>query len=118
MDIYERLKKLCESQNTTITQVAKDLKLSTSMPTAWKNGICPSGETVVKLAKYFDCTTDYILRGNKPTDEEVAQGVANFEMTPDKEELLMLYEEIGSKLGKEAQSSFLSYARFLVDGKK
>lgn len=54
---------------------------------------------------------------NMPLLDEELQGVSNFEMTPDKEELLMLYEEIGGKLGAEAQRSFLSYAKFLVDGK-
>ena len=53
-----------------------------------------------------------------PTTEDEEFGVSNYELTPDKEELLMLYEEIGSKLGSEAQKGLINYARFLVDGAK
>ncbi len=68
----------------------------------------PSADVLNKLAIALDC----------PTIEENAQGVTNYELTPDKEELLMLYEEIGSKLGAEAQKGLITYARFLVDGTK
>ena len=51
-----------------------------------------------------------------PTTDEFLQGVTNFVITSDKEELLMLYDEIGSKLGKDAQKGFVNYARFLVNG--
>lgn len=51
-----------------------------------------------------------------PTLVEIEQGVSSFELTPEQEELLMLYDEIGSKLGKDAQKGFVNYARFLVNG--
>ncbi len=68
----------------------------------------PSAEVLNKLA----IALDY------PTLEEQTQGVSNYELTPDKEELLMLYEEIGSKLGLEAQKSLITYARFIAEGNK
>lgn len=67
----------------------------------------PSAEVLKKLAIALD----------EPYIDEVTQGVSNYELTPDKEELLMLYEEIGSKLGAEAQKSFIIYAKFLIDNK-
>lgn len=68
----------------------------------------PSADVLNKLAAALD----------EPYIDEVSQGVVNYEITPDKEELLMLYEEIGSKLGAEAQKGLISYARFLVGDNK
>ncbi len=68
----------------------------------------PSADVLKKLAVALD----------EPYIDEITQGVYNYELTPDKEELLMLYEEIGSKLGAEAQKGLITYARFLVDGAK
>lgn len=68
----------------------------------------PSAEVLNKLATALD----------EPCIDEFSQGVSNYEMTPDKEELIMLYEEIGSKLGAEAQKGLIAYARFLVGDNK
>lgn len=67
----------------------------------------PSADVLNKLANAL----------GEPYIDEVSQGVSNYEMTPDKEELLMLYEEIGSKLGAEAQKGLITYAKFLVENK-
>ena len=58
---YNRLKQLCKSKNTSITAVLKALNISTSKGTAWKNGSAPSSEIVIKLAEYFDVSTDFLL---------------------------------------------------------
>ncbi len=93
---YDKLVEITGLPKSTITNtMLKYLKHS------------PSADVVNKIA----------IALQVPLLEEELQGVSNFEMTPDKEELLMLYEEIGGKLGAEAQRSFLSYAKFLVDGK-
>ncbi len=68
----------------------------------------PSTDVLNKLATALD----------EPCIDEIEQGVSTYEITPDKEELLMLYEEIGNKLGTEAQKGLITYARFLVDGAK
>lgn len=39
MNLYERLNLLCTQRGTTITNVIKELGLSTSLPTNWKKGI-------------------------------------------------------------------------------
>ncbi len=118
MKIYERLQILCKERNTTITQVARELKISTSMPTAWKKGICPSAETIVKLADYFDCSTDYILR-DKPSTVDEYEGLLEFKnLTAEQQELLMYFNEIGERLGSEAQKALITYAKFVAEGSK
>lgn len=62
---YERFKKLCEEKNTTQTDVLRKLKLSTSSGGAWRRGAMPNGDAVIKLSKYFNVTTDYLLLGEK-----------------------------------------------------
>ena len=58
---YEKLNQLCKDNNTSITALLKYLNLSTSKGTAWKNGSVPNGDTLVKLADYFDCSIDYLM---------------------------------------------------------
>lgn len=61
------MKDLCALNRTNITQLAKDLGLSTSMPTKWKNGAVPKSNTVQKIAEHFGVTTDQLLAESEPT---------------------------------------------------
>lgn len=58
---YDVLSTLCSSRNTTITAMLKELNISTSKGTAWKNGSTPNGEIISTIADYFNVTTDYLL---------------------------------------------------------
>lgn len=55
--------------------------------------------------------------GLTPTADEMAHGVSNYNLTEDQDELLILYDAIGDKLGKEAQKALLLYAKFLLENK-
>ncbi|AYH40748.1 helix-turn-helix domain-containing protein [Christensenella minuta] len=61
MIFWEKLNHLCTEQNTTVTAVLKELKISTSKGTAWRNGSVPNGVILDKLADYFGVSTDYLL---------------------------------------------------------
>lgn len=59
---YERLSILCEANNTSVAEVAKNiLKVSSGTPTGWKNGTSPKLSVLITAAKYFDVSTDYLL---------------------------------------------------------
>lgn len=58
---WERLCKLCEERKIKPNTVAKAIGLSNAVATGWKNGSIPSGEALIKLADYFDCSVDYLL---------------------------------------------------------
>lgn len=58
---YNRLSNLCHENGTNVTQLLKELKLSTSKGTAWKNGSIPNGDILAKIADYFNVSTDYLL---------------------------------------------------------
>ena len=114
----ENLKRIRKEKKLTQLEVAKALDITVSAYGNYELGQrSPTPEMLIKLANYFNVSIDEIL-GYKPTFNEILLGVSNYKMTPDKEELLMLYEEIGSKLGLEAQKGLINYARFLVDGAK
>ncbi|MCM1289319.1 MAG: helix-turn-helix domain-containing protein [Corallococcus sp.] len=113
----ENLKIIRKSKKLTQAEVAKVLDITVSAYGNYELGQrSPTPEVLIKLAKFFGVSVDYLL-DFCPTSDELAQGVSNYTMTPDKEELLMLYEEIGSKLGAEAQKGLITYARFLVENK-
>jgi len=108
----ENLKRIRKERKLTQSDVAKVLDITVSAYGNYELGQrSPTPEMLIKLANYFNVSIDEIL-GYKPTDEEKKQGVSNYEMTPDKEELLMLYEE----LSDEGKSFVLKYIRLLVDG--
>lgn len=58
---YENVKTLCALHNTTITRLAKELGLSTAMPTAWKNGGMPRIETIQRIADYFGVSVETLM---------------------------------------------------------
>lgn len=59
---WERYYNLCKNNNTTPNAVCAILELSTATATKWKKtGAIPNGETLAKIADYFDCSVDYLL---------------------------------------------------------
>lgn len=58
---YDTLSSLCATRHTNVTSLLITLGLSTSKVTLWKNGSIPKGDTIVKIANYFNVTTDYLL---------------------------------------------------------
>ncbi len=59
---WNRFYELCSSKNTKPNPVSKELGISSAVLTKWKNGISyPNGEILIKIAKYFDCSIDYLV---------------------------------------------------------
>lgn len=59
--IWEKIVNECRMKRTTPTAMTKELKISSSSVTAWKKGSYPDTKTVIRIADYFGCTTDYLL---------------------------------------------------------
>lgn len=55
------LDSLCKANGTTVTAVCKELGISTSKPTAWRNGSAPNSRFVVMFANRFNVSTDFLL---------------------------------------------------------
>ena len=86
---YDHLKRLCDRRGTTPTAVAKAIGISTSMTANWKKGGNPRGDTLRKLADYFQVSTDCLLSG---VPEESAPAAAE-----DADEMNELLQELKSR---------------------
>lgn len=69
MSIVRKIQILCTENNTTLTALERELKFSKSSISRWDNN-SPSADKVVKLANYFNVSTDYLLGLSKYKNEE------------------------------------------------
>lgn len=83
---FEQLSKACKNKDKTVTAVAKELKISKSNVTNWKNGTTPNGDVVVRLSELLGVTADYLLKDGAEI---------NFsDISEDEKELLNYYKEL------------------------
>lgn len=61
---FSQLEYLCQQNNVAMSTVVQTLGMSKSVVTSWKKGIIPNGETILKLAEYFNVSTDFLLTGS------------------------------------------------------
>lgn len=65
MTFYERLNLLMKKNNITGKQLTTDLGIARNSITYWKkNGNIPKNNILNLLAKYFNCSVEYLLVGN------------------------------------------------------
>lgn len=57
----QRYNKLLEDKSVTHYQVQKELNFGNSAYQKWKLGKEPKIETLIKIAKHFDCSVDYLI---------------------------------------------------------
>lgn len=57
---------LCQKANKSPNAVAKELGISSGAVTSWKNGKTPHHGTLIKIAQFFEVSTDFLL-GVTPT---------------------------------------------------
>lgn len=58
---WDRFYSLCLDQKTKPNPVAKELNISSGAVTQWKQGVIPKGDILIKIAQYFNVSTDYLL---------------------------------------------------------
>lgn len=86
--MIERILELMEINNIKAFKLTTDLGLSSSAITDWKKGKSkPSVEAVVKISKYFNVSTDYIIMGTKSHDT----------LTENELEMLNLFEKFSNR---------------------
>lgn len=57
---YNRIKELADAKNISLAQVERDLDFSNGIISTWKNRSA-SADKILKVAKYFNVSTDYLL---------------------------------------------------------
>lgn len=103
---WERYSAICNNNGKSPNGVAKEIGLSTAICTKWKNGATPNSEALIKLANYFDITTDYLLGRSDDVGTSAAEDV-------NAAELLNIY----NKLSAVDKAKLLVYADSLLSGK-
>lgn len=85
--MIDRIIKLIEENGVTAKKLTSDLEISSSSISDWKKGKGkPSAEAIIKLANYFNVSTDYILLGkNKdasiiPSDDSEKKVLSTFRL--------------------------------------
>lgn len=58
---WDRFYSLCQRNGMKPNPVGKEIGLSSGIISKWKNGGVPTGETLIKLSKYFNVSVDYLL---------------------------------------------------------
>ncbi len=111
---WERFYSLCLRNGKRPNPVGKEIGLSSGIISKWKHGGIPNGETLMKLAKYFNVSTDYLL-GISPyiqiNGEYVAMEYTDIEL---KKQIANNIEKLDNKgLTKVAE-----YTKDLVETKK
>lgn len=67
MNLYDIVQILCEQNSIKISFLEKQLKLGNGTIRKWRNTV-PSGDRLLKVAKYFNVSVDYLLGYTINTD--------------------------------------------------
>ena len=62
--MFNRIKKLCEENNTSITKLCVIVTGSSGNLNTWKKGYMRT-DYLQKIAEYFNVTTDYLITGQE-----------------------------------------------------
>lgn len=107
---WERFYNLCLRNGKRPNPVGKEIGLSSGIISKWKNGGIPNGETLMKLARYFGVSTDYLL-GLSPYIQINGELVA---MEYTDLELKKQIAENSEKLNNKGLSKLAEYSKDLV----
>lgn len=86
---FDNLKAECDRQNIQVTPLFKELGISTGNISPWKRGGNVNSAVLLKLSERLGVTTDYLLKGTRPTGKDAIYCVNEKE-----ESLLAMYREI------------------------
>ncbi len=110
---YDVYCELCSKNGLTPSGAAAKIGFNRASVTVWKNsGKPPKMELLLKIADYFNVTTDYLLGG-----ESKAEIADNTETTKDEDLMFALFgshEEITEEMLEDVKA----YARFKLEQKK
>ena len=63
---YDLFCQLCQDKGVSVTRATVEMGLSRTIGSKWKRtGATPNGETLNRIAEYFDVSTDFLLTGQE-----------------------------------------------------
>jgi transcriptional regulator with XRE-family HTH domain len=77
MNAFDRLKKLCDKQGISVNTLEENLEIGKNSLYSWKKNI-PKGSNLIKVADYFNVSTDYLLgRTDSPQIDETQDEITD-----------------------------------------
>lgn len=101
-----RFNELCREKNVTRYKLSTDLQIGNSTIYGWEKGQQPTADKLIKLADYFEVSTDYLL--GRSNDVGIIETNAN--LTQDQQELLSLY----NRMSFQDKNQLIGFAKALV----
>lgn len=95
MGFYDNFKQECRKESISPTALLKELNISTSKLTAWKNGSMPNSEYLIPISERLNVSIDYLLTGKEKSSS--AEQTIKEQLTPDERELMELYKSLSEK---------------------
>ena len=71
MEFKDRLKQLREEKNLSQKDCAAELSIDYANYNKYEKGICPNFETLIRIGKYFNVSTDYLLAATEIKSPEI-----------------------------------------------
>lgn len=101
------LKKIREDKKITQTKLSTEIEVSQELISHYEIGQSkPNIENLIKLADYFNCSTDYLL--NRTTNPILVKSSPN--TSSELNEFIAKYQ----MLNKDKQNHLISYLNFLI----
>lgn len=58
---WQRFYDLCINAGSKPNPIGKEIGISSATITQWKQGTIPTGDSLAKIADFFNCSVDYLL---------------------------------------------------------
>lgn len=117
-----RIRELRKDSGLTLKEFGRKIGVAESSLSLYETGGRePDYSTLIKIADFFRVSTDYILCRGEITQEERAAGwrdTKRIDVTPDEEDLVLYFRELGRLYGKEMQKVQLTNMKNLVEVKR
>ena len=106
---------LCIQRETSPNAVCKEIGLSNSTATYWKNGTIPKGDVLVQIANFFDVSTDYLLgRTDIPKADSNSSNTHNQENSHNADTIKQNFITLFDSLSPENQIEVMYFTKQLT----
>ena len=101
---------LCLQHDISVYKAVEEMGLSRSVVTRWKAGSVPNGNTLHKIAAYFNVSVNKLLLGGTPPDEEEEAGTFD-ELEKDEVLMYALFDGQATPEQLEEVKRFAAYVK-------
>lgn len=107
---YHTLYVLCKEHGTTITALARELNIAKGSPSNWQRGASPNSDVVMKIARHFGVSCDYLLGM-----DDVPSRLEDFSLTQEERELITCLRGLPPMVYRAVSASVSAFASSLEE---